>query len=681
MTIQGVKISSGLFYVGTNRSSAQSRPENCLIDSSLPIASAGSASTDGIGYWPSYSGVTPPVRRAFLEWMAGGKSDPSANIGLVFIYFYGLEYRLFKEGVSSDAGVLVGEVELLLKIYGANGSVESYARAFLNVARVLAGAPGQSPEISFDGANWQGIPLDVRVYIGSKIAIGEPITAMGALLWATSMPNTWLRKPASRCQDEFKALWSLRYQTRYPDGLSVPMITQRISATYRAASGTFEVPVHGDFEDLPDIASDTVCAPKMKELVDLCTNELDPYSRYIGRHPDAIGKLEATLLLPQDLWGARIGALKSWLTKLMGFDDIKMVTVDQLLAAADYSLTPITSGNLAPTINRLSAVLAAIDFAIEPDGSNANAVALETPICVFKAKGGAQGPPESLAERTFRRNRMDIAVLAASTAGPLSVTVRAAIAACARVEDGVDRIESVRVTAYAMAAQPASTKLSKQLKALAELPIGERQAVARCALAAVAVTNVPPETVKFMERLYAALKFPADDLYSALHRVHSEPASNSALGPSSSQANAERSGPMSSKPGEVTIDPERLARIQKETHAVSSLLSSVFAQEVEAIQPAASASFEAASANSSAYPDLDSAHSALVTLLLDQGPLPRAEFDARAKALKLLADGSLEEINEWAFDRFDEPLIEDGDPVMIAARLRDRILDLKGKTK
>ncbi len=681
VTIQGVKISSGLFYVAANRSSAQSRPENCLINSSLPIASAGSASTEGISYWPSYSGVTPPVRRAFLEWMASGKGDPSTNIGLVFIYFYGLEYRLFKEGVNSDAGALVTEVERLRKIYGANGSVQNYARAFLNVARVLAATPGQSPEISFDGANWQGIPLDVRVHIGSKLAIGEPITAMDALLWAISMPNTWLRKPANRCQDEFKALWSLRYQALYPDGLPVPLITQRISATYAAASGTFEVPVHGDFEDLPDIASDMVCAPKLKELVDLCTNELDPYSRYIGRHPDAIGKLEATLLLPQDLWGVKIDALKSWLTKLMGYEDIKMVTADQLLAAADYSVTPVTNGNLAPTVNRLSSALATIDFAIEPDGSNASAVALETPICVFKAKGGAQGAPESLAERTSRRNRIDIALLAAATAGPLRVAARAAIAACARVEDGVDRIESVRIMAYAMAAQPATAKLSKQLKGLAERPIGERQAVARCALAAVGVTNVPPETVKFMERLYAALKFLADDLYSALHRVQSEPASNSGLRPSSSQPTAEGSTPMLSKPGEVTIDPERLARIQEETHAVSSLLSSVFAQEVEAIRPAPSASVEAATANGSAYPGLDSAHSALVTLLLDQGPLPRAEFDARAKALKLMADGSLEEINEWAFDRFDEPLIEDGDTVMIAAPLRDRILDLKDKAK
>ena len=114
---------------------------------------------------------------------------------------------------------------------------------------------------------------------------------------------------------------------------------------------------------------------------------------------------------------------------------------------------------------------------------------------------------------------------------------------------------------------------------------------------------------------------------------------------------------------------------------LTNLLSSVFVQEVEAIQPAPSASVEAATANGSAYPGLDSAHSALVAQLLGHGPLPRAEFDARAKALNLMADGALEEINEWAFDSFDEPLIADGDPVTITASLRDRLFDLKGKAE
>ena len=74
-----------------------------------------------------------------------------------------------------------------------------------------------------------------------------------------------------------------------------------------------------------------------------------------------------------------------------------------------------------------------------------------------------------------------------------------------------------------------------------------------------------------MERLYVALKFPADDLYSALHRVQSELAFNPALGPTRSQPTAEVSTPINSKPDEVTIDPERLARIQEETLAVSNL--------------------------------------------------------------------------------------------------------------
>lgn len=196
---------------------------------------------------------------------------------------------------------------------------------------------------------------------------------------------------------------------------------------------------------------------------------------------------------------------------------------------------------------------------------------------------------------------MDIALLAAATAGPLRVAARAAVAACARVEDGVDRIESVRGS-WPTPWRPNPLRETLQaVKGRGGATIGERQAVARCALAAVAVTNVPPGTVKFMERLYAALKFPADDLYSSLHRVQSESASNLGLRPSSSQPKAEGSTHMLLKPDEVTIDPERLARIQEETHAVSILLSSVFAEEVEAIQPAPSASGEA-TVNGCAFP-------------------------------------------------------------------------------
>ena len=64
---------------------------------------------------------------------------------------------------------------------------------------------------------------------------------------------------------------------------------------------------------------------------------------------------------------------------------------------------------------------------------------------------------------------------------------------------------------------------------------------------------------------------------------------------------------------------------------------------------------------------------------MDSGALERRTFEARAKELRLLADGAIEHINDWAFDRFDEPLIEDGDAVTLVSHLRDRVGEMRGK--
>ena len=40
-----------------------------------------------MGYWPSYSSISPEARAAYLGWLSTGKSDPQADIGYVFLYF------------------------------------------------------------------------------------------------------------------------------------------------------------------------------------------------------------------------------------------------------------------------------------------------------------------------------------------------------------------------------------------------------------------------------------------------------------------------------------------------------------------------------------------------------------------------------------------------------------------
>lgn len=304
--IKGLTIGSGMIYVGDKVGGNRWAIENCLIDPTLPVARAGAGSTDGMTYWSRYDAISPANRRAYLEWLASGRCDPSADIGLVFLFFYGLEFRLFKEVVISDGPRLIAEVERLLDLYGSRHSFQGYARRFLEAARLMVpGQPEIRPEIILDPSTYgYELPLEVRIWLGRKLAGAQPFDADDALLWLAGMPDRSFRTPVTRCLEEFQALWRLRFAAKYPTGLKISAPKGRIKATYRAASGTFEVTVKGMHEGLPDIGAISAPVKKLRELVEACTTELDAFSRFVGKRPEARSSAQAALLLPQELSAA-----------------------------------------------------------------------------------------------------------------------------------------------------------------------------------------------------------------------------------------------------------------------------------------------------------------------------------------------------------------------------------------
>jgi hypothetical protein len=122
----------------------------------------------------------------------------------------------------------------------------------------------------------------------------------------------------------------------------------------------------------------------------------------------------------------------------------------------------------------------------------------------------------------------------------------------------------------------------------------------------------------------------------------------------------------------IKIDAERLARTQRETAVVSELLASIFEEEPAPIDaPVVSVAVEPT------FEGLDRSHAELVELLELKGAVSKSEFDERARAMKLLPEGAMERINDWSFERFDEPLLEDGDEIVMASHLRERLAELR----
>ncbi len=90
VSVQDYDITGGLIYVGEtllDRSGYEN--DACLINPRLKVSPAEPwDGGDEMGYWPQYGRISARCRGAYLKWLAGGRSEPEANIGYVFCFLW-----------------------------------------------------------------------------------------------------------------------------------------------------------------------------------------------------------------------------------------------------------------------------------------------------------------------------------------------------------------------------------------------------------------------------------------------------------------------------------------------------------------------------------------------------------------------------------------------------------------
>lgn len=667
-----------MIYVGASLPKAKhGGVENCLINPELRLSPKESdRSGQSMPYWPSYSDIPPKARRAYLEWLAGGRCDPEIGVGYVFLFFYGLERRYFVDGARHEGKMIADEVRRLLAIYGASNSFRGYANRLLDVIAVTEAGSSVRPTISPDLRSGYEMPMPVRLYLGRRLAEKAPLDAEDALLWLLALPDMHLRTPATRCFDEFVTLWKLRFRERHPNGLKVNAPRAPIKLEYRAASGTFEstINVTAGSGPVPDIAAVSAPLDGLKDLANACTDALDPYSRLIGRKPEARGSLEAALLLPKELAaGSGSSPLKPILDQfefVFAGRAIAPVTVARLIEILGLNLpgTKLT----AAACNQIGGLLDRLDIALEPDRRyGSSGMSRDGRAILFKSSGGAAVDPEKAAYK-LARTLIEVTALAASADGIVAAEEYEAVKGELRMLPDLTTIEHARLLAYAGLLMNDTPRQQSVLSKLATLPDATRRQVAQSAIGAVlADGHATPGEVKFIEKLYKALGYSADDVYAALHRgavVIDGPVVVSPEEPARGIAIPARPGPPT--PG-VRIDAARLQRLQQETSAVSALLAGIFVEDEPPSPPPKPPTAEAATR--SIFSGLDDAHGTLLRGVLGVGAINRAEFENRARALRLLPDGAFETINEWGFETFDEPILEGDDPITVADHLRAQL--------
>lgn len=667
VTVSGVRLVSPMIYTGAGARSWEA-PRH-LVDPGLQVAPSGE-DRDGLslGYWPSYSGLTPVARHTYLQWLALGR-PAGYGVGYVFLFFYGLERRLLREDVG-DTDDVIAEVGRLLTLYGDNGSFRSYARRLLAAVSLIRNDPVAQPVLSPDIRSGEyEMPFAVRRYLGARLATGAAFEADDALRWLLSSPETYLNTPGRRCFDELVALWRVRFAARHPAGLKVWAPKRRLSTVYRSASGEFELELSAG--DIPDIAAVTAPLNGLRDMLAACQQELEGLSRLLLRKPDARTSLEGALCLPPDLQTpvaeGLIAPVRARLAKLVGPDESGTVTTSAILGLLDIDC----EGAKVPAAQQkqLAGMLDRLGYAFEPDRRHSDA-AFETGghMVLFAGRCGAV-PSGDRTAYAATRAKVEIAILASASDGEVVQAELDQISTDLEAEPALSPDDRRRLFAHALWLSRDLPRQQSALKRLSTASEALRAAAARSAIAAVVADGrILPAEVRFLEKLHKALGLPEGEVYAALHRGTITDAGSPPVAANDGAARPSGDAPLA-------FDLTRLDRLRQETSQVSALLSTIF-QEEEA--PSAPVSPRAPAAADGRFPGLDTQHAALLAGVVDAGGVADLDrFDAEARALKLLPAGAVETINEWAFDVFDEPLLEADDQVIVVEHLRARLIELE----
>jgi len=683
--VAGYTIPGGMFYVGRGLQAPRGGTEPAQIDPTLKVATRGvDVANARMGYWPSYDGISAEARAGYLTWLAGGRRDPRADIGFVFLFLYGLERRALidipaDKRLNPELSPMRAEVQRLLGIYGSNGSFRGYASRFLNVldlqlaeqASTETGPPPLSAE-----SRWEP-PLRLQVELGAMASDGKPVPAEWAMAWAWYHPEIYLRTPATRCTKEFTALFESRYRATYGDGIRVKPGKSMIRVDYYSASsgiGSADLSM-----GVPDVFTLANPRKQLDKIVESVTSDLDAYSRFLGRNPDGKSSIAAAALLPEDLAGEpspEVTALIDWAS---GLAETGAVASGEDVLALWPARSPEKMGKAEAVT--LATLLSRHGLGLEPDvRMGGPAITTSSKVVTFRTGKGSQPQAATLAY-AGAATLLHLATAVAAADGQVSAEEQQQLVA--HLERALDLTagERMRLEAHMRWLAATGVKLTGLTKRVEVLSAQQRTSIGDLLVAVAAADGViSPDEVTSLSRIFKLLGLDPAEVHSRLHALlagrrpapATKPVTVREAGTPDPGYPISAPGTEAAVPAETsfTLDAEVIQAKFAETAAVGALLADIFKEdEAEPVAtPAAPAATAGDAPQRTAMPNvppfdgLDPVHSRFLRALLTRATWSRGALEELAEEHNLMPDGAVDTINEFALDTAGEPLLEEDDP-------------------
>ena len=267
VSIGGREYSLSLVFLG----SAGGDPASPSIDPGLPVADRAAAAPEVPAFLATYEEFDPATRRAFLEWIDGGRDDPAVPLPFLLHLIRCLEVAMLEQGRGELATAATAEVERLLQLHGDDPDFRGSAEALLHAARLL----DPDRPVPLISANGRGNPSDQmpfaeRLYLGQALKGSSCLEADPALLFLLQRPRTWLDTHVVLSFPLVYHHWTENYSHRFNGGVELQP-TSTLSLSYQCLDGETEFELSSS---LPDPASAPV-PPELQRFFDECCAEAD----------------------------------------------------------------------------------------------------------------------------------------------------------------------------------------------------------------------------------------------------------------------------------------------------------------------------------------------------------------------------------------------------------------------
>ena len=671
--IAGRKI-KGMIYVGRYSELGVFDRFYCSskVDSSLEVAEKSFRKNPSrFPSPPRYHWLNPKHRATYLDWLATDRTDRRYSSGFAKLYLQGLEYRMFVDNPTlSEKREILEEAKRVIQFYNLYTSYYDNFQEFIDYAHVLTSEKELEPNIA--GGPLKSL-LPTEIEISRQVALGQTISADWCLSWYVNQPNTPAIPSLDYFPSIFTALFRHVFNKKYPSGYGIKNPKNTLRKVYVSSSREFiqEFEFTLDGKPLPNVQYLVGMRKDVAKMVDEVSTDLMRLTRFYSGGKGSINSIEAMELLPEvikdEIWASRLSFLSEWLTVGSRSRGSKLREFCEKVEGRRR--TKLTFRQY----DGVSQALRCVGYGISPDPRLLTRVPkLDETVLIYplgEDKDQNRQISQSLLDRIVEIGfGVWLGCASSETRSRLQLVVDQYIGSLSNLNDSDKKILQIHFHWFSSE----STDIAIVKKWLNALTMERKGEIRQSSLSmAKGYGEVYPRLIQRLEKLYSLLGYEAEQVYSDLYagKAIDGPVSvrNAKVGPKGEAIpitpNDDRT---------VDLDADRINELIDDTEKVRTVLGGVFTENSSSEKQSA----KEESTELSVFSGLDQTHVTLVAEFLSKERWTVTAVEKLAAKHGLMWQGSLEVINEWSFDRFEEELIEEYTGYRANPRTAEKFKDL-----